>query len=436
MPKPDVTVQFLRRAKKRAVLAGAPGNTAARRIAAYLRSAPADEVPPAVRAAVNAEFPEVVNEEFPDGVPVGMGPLRHVVAPLLRTAEVGQYAVDRELNPQLTEVLKRNPLIQRVRTGTLHAEVPQMRGELPAAGRIPIGGHDGLNAHTDDRVLEAAAVFNSLTDGPALPPIRVHPMLLAPHAAMTQEGRLDLGWAASRGNLVHEFGHHLENNLSPKDFATLHNFLRARTRDVAEDRQMHRVGYFFENHPGYRIDMPEINAGGLASRKDAESGPARVRRVMEAPVVGSVQVAYRAQQATPLRYLRLGLVNAPAQQLGRAASALTGRREFRNWGGNSVDDFFVFNANNPRLSYSSTVHDFDPDEVGNVNWDFGDTTEYLSTTVELFNHPSHAREVVKRDPLRVALFLYLANRPQYNAVRDEFFWDTGQDLNDLIHTVE
>jgi hypothetical protein len=191
---------------------------------------------------------------------------------------------------------------------------------------------------------------------------------------------------------------------------------------------MRDAGYFFEHHPGYQIDMPEINAGGLAGRWVPQTRWQHFLRAIGTPYKALKQVIGRAYHATPLRYIGLigsGLV----QQLGKLASVITRRREPRNWGAKGVENFFVHNANNQQLSYSTAVHYFN-----NPAW-YNGTTEYLSTTTEFFNRPSHARELVSQDPLRVALFLYLANRPQYNLVRAAFNPIAGVDLDDLIHVV-
>jgi hypothetical protein len=148
------------------------------------------------------------------------------------------------------------------------------------------------------------------------------------------------------------------------------------------------------------------------------------------PLVAGSQAVYRGLQATPLRYLGL-LASGLTQQAGRAVSGITGRREPRNWGGHGVEDFFVFNANNRQLNYSSVVHQLgDP-----VN--YTGSTEYLSTTVEFFNRPSHARELVNQDPLRAALFLRVGNRPEYGLVRAAFnVANPPHDLDNLIHAIQ
>jgi hypothetical protein len=352
-------------------------------------------------------------------------------------AAIGQYGADTAHNAALTAILTANPFVNGIMQGNLHNAIPKQRGALPAAGALP-----AFPAGTDDRVLEAADVFNRATNMPAmLPPVAVNP-IEAPHAAMDNNGQLDLGWAAARGNIVHEFGHHLENNLGPADFTTLHNFLTARTQlplggaaamPALPPHMMgmrHDAGYFFEHHPGYQIDMPEINAGGMKGRRVPQTLLERVGHTLGTPYNYLKEKVGRVYHATPLRYF--GLIGSGVkQQFGRLLSKVTGRREPRNWGGHGVENFFVHNANNQQLSYSTANHGF------GTPWYTG-STEYLSTTTEFINRPSHFRELVKVDPLRVALFLYLANRPQYLAIRAAYVAANpppAPDLNDLIHVV-
>jgi hypothetical protein len=344
----------------------------------------------------------------------------------------GQFAADSAHNAQVTAALVANPFMQSVMDGSLHAQVSGRSGTAPVAGAIP-----ALPAGTDDRVLESVDMFNRLTNLPApLPPIAVQPTALwhNPGTAMGN-GVLDLGAAAARGNLVHEFGHHLEDNLGPADFATVHNFLTARTQMPAGGMPAGLMagtrdsGYFFEEHPGYDADMPEINAGGLAGRSPANGWLQQAGRALTMPFTAGSQAVYRGLQATPLRYLGL-LASGLTQQVGRVASGITGRREPRNWGGHGVEDFFVFNANNGQINYSSVVHELSA--AG-----YPGSTEFLSTTVEFFNRPSHARELVNQDPLRAVLFLRLGNRPQYNLVRAAFnLANAPNDLDNLIHVIQ
>jgi len=387
-------------------------------------AANAARVGPAIAAAVNAAAPGILT----------IAQLRAVINAAMagNMAAPGQYAADTAHNAALTAELRANPFIQSVMNGTVHNAVSGQRNTVPAAG----GTIPAPAAGADDRVLETTDLFNRLTNLPApLPAVAVNP-INGPHAAMDANGNMDLGWAAARGNILHEFGHHLENNLAPADFATLHNFLTSRTNPppmgaaAAPMTGMRDSGYFFEHHPGYAINMPQINAGGLAGRIIPQTPWQHVKRAVSTPFIAASQVAGRAYHATPLRYAGLP-VSGIKQQIGKLASVMTGRREPRNWGAKGVENFFVHNANNQKLSYSTAVHRF------NTGINDDGTTEYLSTTTEFFNRPSHARELVKVDPLRVALFLYLANRPQYMLVRNAFnLANPPLNLDNLIHTIQ
>ncbi|UXH76422.1 hypothetical protein [Roseateles amylovorans] len=421
---PDKDQLFIQRLQE--VAGVAPGGMApGPHLTAYILAHPAEVGPTVSAAVIAAAAGGALNFMALSGVIVAALAGQH--------AAPGQFAADTAFNAQVTAALLANPFMQTVLNGTLQSQVPGRRGTAPIGGAIP-----AFPAGTDDRVLESADLFNRLTALPApLPPVAVTPttLLQNPGAAMGN-GNLDIGPAAARGNLVHEFGHHLEDNLAPADFLTVHNFLSARTRPppggpgVAMPGMvgMRDAGYVFEHHPGYDIEMPEMNAGGLNGRAPANGRFQQVMKALATPFVAGGQMLYRALQATPLRYLGL-LGSGLTQQAGRLVSAVTGRREPRNWGGHGVEDFFAFNANNPQLSYSSVVHRFGgPGYTG--------TTEYLSTTVEFFNRPSHARELVNQDPLRAALFLYLGNRPQYLLVRAAFnLANAPTDLDDLIHAI-
>jgi len=387
-------------------------------------AANAAKVGPAIAAAVNAAAPGILT----------IAQLRAVINGALagNMAAPGQYAADTAHNAALTTELRANPFIQSVLDGTVHNAVPNQRNAVPAAG----GTIPAPAVGADDRVLETTDLFNRLTNLPAaLPAVAVNP-IIGPHAAMDAHGNMDLGWAAARGNILHEFGHHLENNLGPADFATLHNFLTSRTNvppvgvAAAPMTGMRDSGYFFEHHPGYLINMPKINAGGLAGRIIPHTPWQHVKRAVSTPFIAASQVAGRAYHGTPLRYLGLP-VSGIKQQVGKLASVMSGKRGPRNWGAKGVENFFVHNANNQQLSYSTAVHRF------NTGINDDGTTEYLSTTTEFFNRPSHARELVKVDPLRVALFLYLANRPQYMLVRNAFnLANPPLNLDNLIHTIQ
>ena len=193
--------------------------------------------------------------------------LRQVIREALepRLAAPGQYHNDVQHNALLTKVLKENDFVDSVISGNLHADIPNTMGEPYQQGPIALVEEEGV----DDRALEAIDLFNRIT-APAvnLPSISIESNR-HPHAAMDHFGTLHLGWAAARSTILHELGHHLENNLGPAQFVTLHNFLAARTRTPppgTPETQMtgmrEHVGYrAFGREPGYDIDMPRIQIG-------------------------------------------------------------------------------------------------------------------------------------------------------------------------------
>lgn len=288
----------------------------------------------------------------------------------------GKYqSNDSRYNSIITSCLLNNLFIQNLINNNVHANLPTNRNQRP------IGGAVSVNNATDDRLMAATDLFNRLVSGVRLPNITQN-LINMPQASMQDGGVMNIGWAVTRGNLLHELGHHLENNLSPLEFATLHSFLRARVSSNAmrQNNGNRNVGYFFENGTGYNIHNPSINAG----------------------------IWWNATQKTPLRYL--GMIGRDLIfQFGRLLSRMFDNRSFENVMSVPIDNFFVHNANNSQISYNSLLH-----QGGNSS------SEYLSTTVEIFNHPQHLREFIDKDPLRIALFLYLANRPEFNDVALRF----------------
>lgn len=74
-----------------------------------------------------------------------------------------------------------------------------------------------------------------------------------------------------------------------------------------------------------------------------------------------------------------------------------------------VDDFFLQESNSESTSYATQV-----DEKAG----FG--TEFVSTTAELLSTERGAQALFKADPTRAALFFYLANRPLFDDLDQDF----------------
>lgn len=303
-------------------------------------------IPAAVQAAVTAV------PQFPD-----FATLEWIVSGALAGAQAqgGQHRTDSAYKQILGPVLAQHAYIQSIFNGTIHL--------------APSNASLGINTPAPSgRTTTAMALFNRLVDRQGLPNIDEE-RTWSPASAMGGSV-LSLGWASPSGVVLHELGHHLEDHVSPAEFATVHNFLRARSRQHAGGiADMRTVGYntLWGGTPtetGYDIEAPRIRTG-----RDNRS--------------------------------LLGLV-------GRGFQFLAGRLFGRDWGARGIENFFMGHANNRQVGYNTQVYG------GSFS------TEYISTTIEMLNRPDTARELVGKDPLRVALFLYIANRPVYNQVAQAF----------------
>ena len=235
-------------------------------------------------------------------------------------------------------------------------------------------------------VTTAKDKFNALVDRPPSPPTaqniardalpNVGPVesgLTSPISAMWDSGKLTAGWGSPADVVVHELGHHLENNLEPSEFGTMHNFLRARSMSP----NFRRVGYAHllnEKNEGQGYDTNMVN-----------------------PRVGNYST----------------LTGLGANLLRWGAGSKTGEK--------GIDKFIQHNAHTPESSYATKVYG---------GGDF--RTEFLATTIHFLADPSHARTLITDDPLRVCLFLYLAQRAVYDRIKHVL---AGQqiDLDAQIH---
>lgn len=218
-------------------------------------------------------------------------------------------------------------------------------------------------------------------------------------------GRMDYGAAAGPSQVVHEMGHHLENNLSVRDFAVLHNFLRARTRP--------RNGG--ETNAGHGVLGMDL-VGTYGKGYDAELPPMVFQNYVSRNILKS--------------WHSLGLFGV--YNLGNwGLSGIWRLFGARERGQQFIDDFFLQDSNSESTSYATMTRD----TAGN--------TEFVSTTAELLATARGAAELIRTDPLRATLFVYLSNKPLYAAVKGEFrnvfrAQNPGQNppsLDDLIHIV-
>ncbi len=213
-------------------------------------------------------------------------------------------------------------------------------------------------APTQRPALAARDKFNALVQRPALP--NVGPVASGwtdPVSYMGHNGSLTVGWGSTPDTLVHEFGHHLENNLEASEFGTLHNFLTARSVGP----QLRKVGYGplsnkDQTSEGYNANLPNPDVGGHSS------------------------------------LTRLGV-----DMIGNTFGSQASER--------SIDHFVQKNAHTPESSYATQV-------------DAGDfKTEFLSTTIHYLADPQNARALIDTDPLRVCLFLHLARPAVYAQIQ-------------------
>ncbi|WP_211101447.1 DUF4157 domain-containing protein [Niveispirillum sp. SYP-B3756] len=256
---------------------------------------------------------------------------------------------DEQVKTKIRGALYANPFISSILKGTAFG---------PNGGNV---GNQSLTVNNADQHPMAAAAqhtFNALVQRPGLPDVGGVEQGSSSISYMSDDGNLTIGWGATTGVLVHELGHHLENNLPPVEFGTLHNFLRARSKDT----RMRRVGKEYmmnKEQPdrGYDTTTPPVDVGGHLSL---------------------TRLAVDGLSA------RTGIGNGPHR----------------------IDRFVQQMSHDPRSSYATKVYD--------------DTyhTEFLATTIHLMANPETAATLIEADPLRVCLFLYFANRPAYNQVKN------------------
>jgi hypothetical protein len=265
----------------------------------------------------------------------------------------------------LSGVLEQDLFIKTILAGGLEGMKPPVEG---GALKVP--------ENAPSEVAQAGVLFNNLVSRKVTPLPSVTRSLF-PESGIHRESGLKLGSASPAGAALHELGHHLEYNLAPSEFATLHNFLRARS--ASEQRRY--VGYEAvlggrQSETGYDIGFPDLGIAPLSLTGLIGSG-----------------LGYRKKK-------------------GRQAAA-------------NIDRFIVGYGNRPESSYAS--------QISETSYD----TEFLSTTIHFFGDPGLASKLVRADPLRVCLFLSFANPEVYERVRKAFAHDApdAPNLNRLIHKV-
>ncbi len=244
-----------------------------------------------------------------------------------------------------------------------------------------------------------------LPRGGILPPVDIEDTafggVTAPRHNIFGRGLQWYGLGAGPSQVMHEQGHHLENYLGVNDFANLHNYLYRHSDPTQPNRESgwNRLAGFKLNTPtggpGYNIKFPEMHFQNVISR-NLHSGNGLIR---------------------------FGLFNAGNALLYEAASLFgqPGR------GQQFIDDFYLEESNSNSTGYASHYKSI------------GYGTEFLSTTAELLSTVRGAQAVINSDPTRVAMFLYLANRPLYQQV-DQLFQQSpnnplGITLDQFLHII-
>jgi hypothetical protein len=176
---------------------------------------------------------------------------------------------------------------------------------------------------------------------------------------------------------VHEMGHHLENNLTPLEFGSMHNFLAARS--VATNRRPTGLGAHY-NKPqsgrGYNTNTPN-------------------------PLAPSTM---------PFTALGTNLIKS---SIGLES------------GDQGIDHFVQSLSHTPESGYATQVYDDDTM-----------ATEFMSTTIHLMAEPGTAAALLQADPLRVALYLKMARPAAYQLVSQALAMAPAPiNLNDEIHTL-
>lgn len=262
----------------------------------------------------------------------------------------------------LTGILQANPYVASILDGTLFAN-PLVGGQSLTFGNA-----------APQIAVDAQGTFNRLVDH-ALPQVgQVETGALTdPISYMSDTGNLTVGWGSPKNILVHEMGHHLENNLSPMEFASMHNFLKARSRNG----QFRKVGYGpvlnkAQSAEGYNTDTPNPDVQGSQSL---------------------------TKLGVDMLKWRVGMES----------------------GEEGIDRFIQQNAHTPESSYATQVY-----EGGAFR------TEFMATTIHLLSRPDTAASLVQSDPLRVAMFLSVAQPAAYQLIRNAMGLQ-GQNLDALIH---
>lgn len=239
-----------------------------------------------------------------------------------------------------------------------------------------------------------------------LPPVRLRKN--PAHAAGSYAGRINNphqhedrlqynpDTAASRSHtrtFVHELGHHLEANLGTEDMVRLYRGLYARTFPAPVSPPPHR----------------ETMEWGAPHAVIAEPGIRQVGKNAPSNRFYGLNLFLPPTGITPGPG---GTLTAPG---GTAEAALENESDQQSY-------------LSQKYCYPGTVSTY-TDTAGAFTPSSTYSTEFLSTTSEMMTRPRNARLLVETDPLRVALFLKIANPRIYAEVQKQF----AGNLDALLH---
>ncbi|MBS0473218.1 MAG: hypothetical protein JSR60_19265 [Proteobacteria bacterium] len=269
------------------------------------------------------------------------------------------------------------PALNEVRRVLL--ATPFIRNVLTEKG--PKSDMVSLNRNAPPESAKARQVFNRLVSRRyRLPNITAkRGSYLNPVSSMSDDGTMTEGFAATRDTMVHEMGHHLENNLSPLEFGTLHNFMQARSG-----------GWNFRN----------VGWGYVNNKRDSDVG-------------------YDTNTPNP--------VPGESMPLTRLGVSLIGHGLGLEAGEAGIDRFLDTHSHTQKGSYATKV--YDPATAAR--------TEFLSTTIHLMARGDSAQKLIQADPLRVCVFLHVAQPGVYEQVRKTLSKSIPPvDLDSLISRVK
>lgn len=205
---------------------------------------------------------------------------------------------------------------------------------------------------------------------------------------LKKNGVESYGWFTSPSQVVHEHGHHLENNLTTNDFANLHNFLRGRTDPHFPTRQT-GWGLTGEKSIGYNAKLPLMDIPWFPTQ------------------------SFRSMNSKA-RFYACCAFNTICSMILGSAGHLTGccspntSENMQDRAQQCINNFFLQESNSESTSYATQYHQ--------DNF----STEFVSTTAEFLATERGAMELIDKDPTRAAMFFYLGNKSLFKKIDETF----------------